>query len=137
MGNLSSQRSQPRSSIPLPHRLQVYTMSPAPSAAASAPVVGGSNTMITSYVTVSDTIWTTVTAPGAVATGSSPVAAGWSYSGCFADSRDRVMTGIKLANIGNHQVTNTKCVAYCESRGFSMAVLNMVDNASAPTLFLP
>merc|ERR1719355_206062 len=64
---------------------EVYTMSPAPSAAASAPVVG------------------------------------WSYSGCFADSRDRVMTGIKLANIGNHQVTNTKCVAYCESRGFSMA----------------
>merc|ERR1712093_757637 len=43
---------------------EVYTMSPAPSAAASAPVVGGSNTMITSYVTVSDTVWTTVTAPG-------------------------------------------------------------------------
>ncbi|KAH6711234.1 hypothetical protein BKA61DRAFT_613337 [Leptodontidium sp. MPI-SDFR-AT-0119] len=88
---------------------------------APAPGGGGSNTLVTSYVTESATEWTTVTVDPPKATSGSAVAPGWSYKGCFADTKDRVMTGIKLANIGNHEVTNTKCVAYCESKGFSMA----------------
>lgn len=31
------------------------------------------------------------------------------------------MTGIEFADIGNHEVTNTKCVAYCDAKGYSMA----------------
>jgi len=51
----------------------------------------------------------------------STVADGWSLKGCYADTRERILTGITLANVGQHAVTNTKCVAYCEARGFSMA----------------
>jgi hypothetical protein len=56
--------------------------------------------------------------------GSSTNIAGWSHYGCFSDklgSGNRVLSGITFANVGHHQVTNTKCVAYCEKRGFSMA----------------
>ena len=31
------------------------------------------------------------------------------------------MTGIQFADIGIHEVTNTKCVAYCAAQGYSMA----------------
>ncbi|CZT02521.1 hypothetical protein WAI453_002073 [Rhynchosporium graminicola] len=93
----------------------IITSFPAP------PVGGKSNTMATSYVTEDKVEWTTVTANGPAPTSGSTVAAGWSYKGCFADTKDRVMTGIKFANLGNHEVTNTKCVAYCQTKGFSMA----------------
>ncbi len=49
---------------------------------------------------------------------------GWSHYGCFSDKLgkgNRVLSGITFANVGVHQVTTTKCVAYCEKRGFSMA----------------
>jgi hypothetical protein len=32
-----------------------------------------------------------------------------------------VLSGITFANVGQHAVTNTKCVAYCENAGFSIA----------------
>ena len=87
---------------------------------------GGSYTLITSYVSETTVIWTTVTAgsPTSTPTTSSSVAAGWSYYGCYSDSiahGDRVMSGIEFADIGNHEVTNTKCVAYCDAKGYSMA----------------
>ena len=89
---------------------------------------GGSNTLVTSYVTETTVIWTTVTASGPAPTSSSAssssVAAGWSYYGCYSDSianGARVMTGIEFADVGQHAVTNTKCVAYCSERGYSMA----------------
>jgi hypothetical protein len=60
---------------------------------------------------------TSTPAPG----GASPVS-GWSYAGCFSDNLgNRVLTGITFANIGNHEVTNTKCINYCGAKGFSMA----------------
>jgi hypothetical protein len=87
---------------------------------------GGSNTLVTSYVSETTVVWTTVTISGDAPTStgsSSDVAAGWSYSGCFSDTRTgtRVLSGITFANVGQHAVTNTKCVAYCENAGFSMA----------------
>jgi hypothetical protein len=80
-------------------------------------------TLVTSYVSLTTLIVTTVTLPAPSASGtSSPVAAGWSYDGCFSDNlNSRVLTGIEFANIGNHEVTNTKCVAYCAAAGYSMA----------------
>lgn len=49
--------------------------------------------------------------------------AGWSFYGCYADKLggERVLSGLKFANIGHHQVTTSKCIAYCEQRGFTMA----------------
>jgi len=88
--------------------------------------------MVTSYVSETTLVLTTVTAPGPApsatggsssSSGGSDVAAGWSYHGCYSDTRagERVLSGIKFANIGNHQVSNKKCVAYCDSKGYSMA----------------
>lgn len=92
----------------------------------TVPGSGGSNTLVTSYVSETTVIWTTVTASGPAPTSVSgaSVAAGWSYYGCYSDSLgngDRVMTGIEFADVGQHAVTNTKCVAYCSERGYSMA----------------
>jgi len=96
-----------------------------PTEAPTLPSVGGTppNTLVTSYVSETTVIMTTVTLPLPSATGTSDVAAGWSYYGCYSDklSGDRVLDGITFANIGNHQVTNTKCTAYCDSKGYSMA----------------
>lgn len=87
---------------------------------------GGTNTMITSYISETTVVWTTVTAtsPTPSSTSSSSSIDGWSYYGCYSDSLKngaRVMTGIEFANVGQHAVTNTKCVAYCGARGYSMA----------------
>ncbi|KAL3421235.1 WSC domain-containing protein [Phlyctema vagabunda] len=47
---------------------------------------------------------------------------GWAYTGCYADNTSsRVLTGIKFANVGQHAVTNTKCITYCAARGYSVA----------------
>lgn len=48
---------------------------------------------------------------------------GFTYTGCFADSRagTRVLSGITFANIGTHAVSNTNCAAYCSTAGYSMA----------------
>lgn len=47
---------------------------------------------------------------------------GFIYKGCFADHTDaRVLSGITFADVGLHSVTNTKCTAYCDARGFSLA----------------
>jgi hypothetical protein len=61
--------------------------------------------------------------PGPAPTGGSSQGdiSGWKYYGCYQDTRARVLSGIKLANIGNHEVTNSKCIAYCGAAGFSMA----------------
>lgn len=68
-------------------------------------------------------------APGAgdsssqtLSSSSSSVAPGWAYHGCYSDSlSNRALTGIEFANVGQHAVTNTKCVSYCAARGYSMA----------------
>ncbi|PBP20919.1 wsc domain containing protein [Diplocarpon rosae] len=77
-------------------------------------------TLMTSYVITSSVVWTTVTAPGPSPT--SDLADGWSYNGCYADTKERALSGIEFANVGQNEVSNTKCVAYCASKGFSMAV---------------
>ncbi|KAJ4522451.1 hypothetical protein HRR83_003585 [Exophiala dermatitidis] len=44
---------------------------------------------------------------------------GWSYTGCGTDNYyNRILTG---ANQANDQMTNENCVAFCESKGFSVA----------------
>jgi len=111
---------------PLPLSSAVDAAGAAPTAPPAA--AGGSNTLVTSYVSQTSVIWTTVTKPGAAPAStpgsSSSVAAGWSYHGCYSDSLgngNRALSGIEFADIGNHEVTNTKCVAYCEAAGYSMA----------------
>jgi len=110
--------------VPLPN-------DPITSNVAAAPVpTAAPNTMATSYISSTTVIWTTVTESGSAATPTSPSSgttdiSGWSYHGCFADKKDnesnRVLSGIKFANIGIKQVTTTKCIAYCEAKGFSLA----------------
>jgi len=87
---------------------------------------GGSHTLTTSYRSETTMIRTTVSATGPAPTSTSGSSSidGWTYTGCYSDSLgdgNRVMTGIELANVGQHAVTNTKCVAYCNQRGYSMA----------------
>jgi hypothetical protein len=45
--------------------------------------------------------------------------AGFQYVGCYKDSRNRALNGETLPKIGD--ASNTACVAYCESKGFSVA----------------
>lgn len=76
---------------------------------------------VTSYVFQTSVVLTTVTLPAPTGT-SSPVPVGWSYKGCYSDNVNaRVLTGIEFADIGNHEVTNTKCTTYCDSKGYSLA----------------
>jgi hypothetical protein len=66
----------------------------------------------------------TPTLTGNVNTTDSTSAAGWSHYGCYSDKLgkgNRVLSGVTFANIGNHEVTTTKCIAYCDKKGFSMA----------------
>jgi hypothetical protein len=47
---------------------------------------------------------------------------GWTSAGCWSDSSsDRVLSGIEFANVGQHSVTNTKCIQYCAAKGYSVA----------------
>jgi hypothetical protein len=116
----------PESSSPAESSSPVTIIQTAVPTAVTVPVGGGSDTLVTSYVSETTVIWTTVTAPGSVPTSpsGSSVVDGWSYYGCYSDSiasGARVMTGIELADVGQHAVTNTKCIAYCSERGYSMA----------------
>jgi hypothetical protein len=119
--------STPKTSKPIKFSTTAPAASPAPTQAGSHSGAGGSNTLVTSYVSETTVIYTTVTMPPpsttpATGSGTSDVASGWSYKGCFSDQRfNRVLSGIQFANVGQHAVTNTKCVAYCENAGFSMA----------------
>ncbi|KAL2135440.1 hypothetical protein VTI74DRAFT_8542 [Chaetomium olivicolor] len=45
--------------------------------------------------------------------------AGFKYVGCYRDSKDRRLAGEVLPNLG--LVSNTACVNYCASKGFSIA----------------
>lgn len=91
----------------------------------TTPADPGAGNIVTSYVTRTSWIVTTVTVdvPGSSSTStSSSIPEGWLYKGCFSDNVNaRVLTGITFADIGNHQVTNTKCTTYCGAKGFSLA----------------
>jgi hypothetical protein len=50
---------------------------------------------------------------------SSASIAGYTYAGCFKDTRDRVLTGDIRPNLGS--VSNTNCVAHCKSKGYNLA----------------
>ncbi|KAK4123484.1 WSC-domain-containing protein [Parathielavia appendiculata] len=45
--------------------------------------------------------------------------AGFKYVGCYKDSHNRALSGEVLPNLG--AVSNTNCVEYCASKGFSVA----------------
>ncbi|KAG9246146.1 putative WSC domain protein [Calycina marina] len=56
-------------------------------------------------------------------TGTSNSINGYTYHGCFTDhfSPSRALTAIPFANIGQHAVTNTKCITYCAVHGYALA----------------
>lgn len=92
-----------------------------PPAAVETPAPTKVGNVVTSWVTTTEIVMTTVTVPAPVGT-AAPAPAGWSYKGCFSDNLNaRALTGVTFANIGHREVTNTKCIAYCESKGFSLA----------------
>jgi len=130
----SSAAPAPSSDAPAPNpstTLQTTTRAagqsseaPAPTTAPAttdAPTPTEGETVVTSYVSETTIVYTTLTlAPGA--TNVPEPISGYAYKGCFSDSiTARVLTGLKFANIGNKQVTSTKCVDYCANRGFSIA----------------
>ncbi|RDL41181.1 uncharacterized protein BP5553_01160 [Venustampulla echinocandica] len=100
------------------------TLTKAPVAVQEAEATGGPG-VVTSYVYTTEMFYKTVTTDAAapVATGSSSAIAGWTYTGCYEDDTgaNRVLKGVEFADVGQHSVTNTKCVDYCGKRGFSMA----------------
>ncbi|KAH8898729.1 WSC-domain-containing protein, partial [Thozetella sp. PMI_491] len=50
-----------------------------------------------------------------------PDVEGYKYAGCWADTGNpRAITGIQFANPGG-PISNTKCVSYCKSQGYSLA----------------
>ncbi len=114
--DIKSGKTQTISVIPIPATTE-------PAKVGSGNPVGGGNTLVTSWVSTTVNEYTTVTIDGPAPTDvpSRGDIDGWNYHGCYQDTRARVLTGIKLANIGNHEVTNTKCTAYCGAAGFSMA----------------
>lgn len=92
-----------------------------------APVAAPAPTPKTTTVYDTVTVWATKTVyeqPAAptksVQQGSKAVEiGGFKYVGCYKDQSDRVISGKILPNIG--QVSNTACVDYCSSKGFSVA----------------
>ncbi|KAG9231139.1 hypothetical protein BJ875DRAFT_498552 [Amylocarpus encephaloides] len=74
-------------------------------------------------VTGTTTVDAAASTAAAASSPSSPstVKEGWTYKGCFADQTqtNRVLQGITFANVG--KASNTICVDYCSSRGFSLA----------------
>ena len=50
---------------------------------------------------------------------STPTGTAWKYAGCYRDTDARVINGETFANIGT--VSNTKCVAHCKDKGFSLS----------------
>jgi hypothetical protein len=119
-------KSSPTAPVPVsdikPGKTQTISVIPIPATTEPAKV-GSGNTLVTSWVSTTVNEYTTVTMPGPAPTGGSSQGdiSGWKYYGCYQDTRARVLSGIKLANIGNHEVTNSKCIAYCGAAGFSMA----------------
>ncbi|KAK1835076.1 hypothetical protein QBC39DRAFT_170053 [Podospora conica] len=88
-----------------------------------APVAGSDKSTAVVWETV--TVYQTKTvynSPGAAPT-SAPTTkedvAGFKYAGCFGDTKDRVLAGDILPNIG--KVTNELCVKHCADKGFSAA----------------
>lgn len=100
--------------------------SPEPAAddfAANAVPIERATKTATMYETV--TVWQTETvyqgsAPTQLAqSGQSADLAGFQYVGCYKDQSSRVLSGRVLPDIG--AVSNTACVNYCASEGFSIA----------------
>ncbi|CAG8977936.1 hypothetical protein HYALB_00001816 [Hymenoscyphus albidus] len=61
--------------------------------------------------------------PSTPSTGGNAVGNGFTYKGCYKDgvNADRVLAQLQFADIGQKKVSNTKCVAYCASKGYSLA----------------
>ncbi|ESZ92207.1 hypothetical protein SBOR_7416 [Sclerotinia borealis F-4128] len=102
----------------------------------SSSVITSGGQVITTIVTVhaSTLIYKTVSVtadqPSASATGSktpttstsAAAISGYTYAGCYADQEPtRALSGIKFANIGLGAVSNTACVSYCSTQGYSVA----------------
>jgi hypothetical protein len=62
---------------------------------------------------------TTVSTAGNATDSSSPSIAGYTYAGCFKDTRDRVLTGDIRPHLGS--VSNTVCVTHCKGEGYNLA----------------
>lgn len=99
----------------------IVSSAPAPSSSApaysapaySAPVAGTSPKMSSASSASSPT-----------GTATNPTISGWTYTGCYTDKlnpRAIGTSGIQFAYLGQHNVTTTFCVAYCDSNGYTIA----------------
>lgn len=93
----------------------------------SSSVVTSGGQVFTSVVTVhaSTLIYETVSVtagqpiPTSSSSSSPATISGYSYAGCYADTGSRVLSRVTFADV--RSVTNTACVAYCETKGYSVA----------------
>ncbi|KAK3333680.1 hypothetical protein B0T19DRAFT_133535 [Cercophora scortea] len=113
------------SSVAAPVMPKPTTSAAAQMPAPKPPVAKSSSKTTTVVNTV--TLWKTTTVYGGGATATAPAAApsatnavaGFKYAGCFKDGQARVLDGEIRPNLG--KISNTACVTYCSSKGFSIA----------------
>ena len=92
----------------------------------SYPTSAASLTLTSSPLPVLASIKATTTSHNALPTGTAtnPTISGWSYTGCYTDKlnpRAIGTSGIQYAYLGQHNVTTTSCVEYCDKAGYSIA----------------
>ncbi|KAH8820054.1 hypothetical protein F5884DRAFT_660888 [Xylogone sp. PMI_703] len=76
----------------------------------------------TAHITTTTVSYTTIKQNNAAPSASA--IAGSTYYGCWSDKVEpapRALSGITFANLGDHQVTSTKCVEYCTAKGYAFA----------------
>jgi hypothetical protein len=102
------------------------TASSASSAAVSHSAPATSSKPASTPPSASSPVKPTATSSTAPPTSSAtnPSIPGWTYAGCYSDKlspRAIGTSGIQFAYLGQHNVTTTSCVAYCDAAGYSIA----------------
>lgn len=99
---------------------------PAATSVPSSPEVGTTTQLSVTTTVIDDvvvTITQTVTRTHTAGVSNSAATAVTTFTslGCYSDSSTRVLSGKEFVNIGDHQVTTTACIEYCDAAGFSLA----------------
>lgn len=112
-----------KSSSSSPPAIAEETTTTQPPSTTQPPHRAGKTKTVYETVTVWQTTTVTAGASGPVPTEQASKGAAdisdFKYVGCYKDSSSRVLSGKVLPNIGD--VSNTACVKYCASQGFSIA----------------
>lgn len=100
--------------------------SSASSASTSYSAPAASSSAASSSASAASSVKPTTTSSVASPTGTAtnPSISGWTYTGCYADKtspRAIGTSGIQFAYLGQHNVTTTSCVEYCDNAGYSIA----------------